>query len=104
MSWILLIIAGLFETAFAIALKASHGFTKVTPTVLFIIFSLLSFTLLSIALKKLPVGTAYAVWTGIGTVGTALFGILIFSETAAALRLASILLIVLGIVGLRVAQ
>lgn len=104
MPWVLLVIAGLFETAFAIALKASHGFTRVMPTILFIVFSLLSFTLLSIALKKLPVGTAYAVWTGIGTVGTALLGILIFNETATALRLASVLLIVVGIVGLRLAQ
>lgn len=101
MAWVFLIIAGLFETAFAISLKASHGFTKILPSILFVIFSIMSFALLSLALKKLPVGTAYAVWTGIGTVGTAAVGMIIFNEPVTVLRLISVVLIVAGVVGLR---
>jgi len=104
MAWVVLVVAGLFETAFAISLKASHGFTKLVPSVLFVVFSILSFVLLSIALKKLPVGTAYAVWTGIGTVGTAILGMFIFNEAATVLRLVSIVLILAGVIGLRLAN
>lgn len=103
MAWILIIIAGLFETAFAISLKASHGFTKVVPTILFVIFSIISFALLSFALRKLPVGTAYAVWTGIGIIGTALIGMIALNEPATALRMASIALILIGVIGLKIA-
>lgn len=104
MAWVFLVIAGLFETAFAISLKASHGFTKLVPSTLFIVFSISSFVLLSLALKKLPVGTAYAVWTGIGTVGTAVLGMIIFNEAATVLRLVSIVFILAGVVGLRLAS
>ncbi len=103
MAWAFLIVAGIFETAFAVALKASDGFTKFLPSVLFVIFSIISFALLSLALKKLPVGTAYAVWTGIGTVGTLIFGIIVFREPVTVLRLVSIILIIAGIVGVRIA-
>lgn len=104
MAWVILLVAGLFETAFAISLKASHGFTKLIPSVLFVVFSISSFILLSLALKKLPVGTAYAVWTGIGTIGTAVLGMLIFNEAATVLKLVSIVLILAGVVGLRLAS
>jgi len=104
MAWVFLVIAGLFETAFAISLKASHGFTKLAPSILFVIFSITSFILLSLALKKLPVGTAYAVWTGIGTIGTAVLGMVIFNEATTVLKLVSIVLILAGVVGLRLAS
>lgn len=103
MAWVLLLLAGLLETAFALCLKASEGFTKTLPTVGFLVFAAGSFTLLSTALRDLPVGTAYAVWTGIGAAGTAIAGIVLFGESAAALRLASVGLIVLGVAGLRLA-
>jgi quaternary ammonium compound-resistance protein SugE len=103
MAWALLIVAGLFETAFALCLKASQGFSKPWPTIGFLVFAACSFSLLATALRDLPVGTAYAVWTGIGAAGTAIAGILLFGESAAVLRLLSILLIVAGVVGLRLA-
>jgi quaternary ammonium compound-resistance protein SugE len=103
MAWALLLLAGLFETCFAIALKQSDGFRNLVPTVLFLVFSLASFGLLSLALRDLPVGTAYAVWTGIGAAGTALVGILWLQEPVTVLRLLSIALIVTGVVGLRLA-
>jgi quaternary ammonium compound-resistance protein SugE len=103
MSWILLITAGAFETGFAVMLKQSDGFTKLVPTILFAVFALASFGLLNLALKDLPVGTAYAVWTGIGTVGTAILGIYLLNEPATAIRLACIGLIVAGIIGLKLA-
>lgn len=104
MAWILLLIAGVMETIFAVALKESHGFTRAWPTVIFAIASLVSFTLLSLALRSLPVGTAYAVWTGIGAAGTALVGIVLLEESADVFRLVSIALIIAGVAGLRLAS
>ena len=102
MAWLVLIVAGLFEIAWAIALRYSEGFTKLLPSLAFGVTAWLSFACLSYALKSLPVGTAYAVWTGIGAVGIAIFGIAWLDEPANALRLGSIALIVIGIAGLRV--
>lgn len=101
MAWVLVVIAGLFETGFAVALKYSDGLSRLWPTVLFVAFAAASFTLLSTGLRSLPVGSAYAVWTGIGAVGTAVFGILVLGESASALKLASIALVVAGVVGLQ---
>ncbi len=101
MSWIYLFAAGLFEIAWAIGLKYTQGFTRLVPSALTIAAMAISFSLLSMALKTLPLGTAYAVWTGIGAVGTALLGIVLFGEPAEAARLACIGLIVAGIVGLK---
>jgi quaternary ammonium compound-resistance protein SugE len=101
MAWVLVVIAGLFETGFAVALKYSDGLSRLWPTVLFVAFAAASFALLSTGLRSLPVGSAYAVWTGIGAVGTAVFGILVLGESASALKLASIALVVAGVVGLQ---
>ncbi|RWA71985.1 quaternary ammonium compound efflux SMR transporter SugE [Mesorhizobium sp.] len=101
MSWIFLFFAGLFEIGWAIGLKYTDGFSKPLPSVLTIASMIISLGLLGLALKELPVGTAYAVWTGIGTVGTALLGIWLLGEPATAVRLACIGLIVSGIVGLK---
>ena len=101
MAWLTIVVAGLFETGFAVALKMSHGMTKVWPTAIFAICALLSFALLTMALRHLEVGAAYAVWTGIGAVGTAILGITLFGEPATAARLACIGLIVAGILGLK---
>ncbi|MDX8501015.1 quaternary ammonium compound efflux SMR transporter SugE [Mesorhizobium captivum] len=101
MSWIFLFFAGLFEIGWAIGLKYTDGFSKPLPTLLTIASMIVSLGLLGLALKELPVGTAYAVWTGIGTVGTALLGIWLLGEPATAVRLACIGLIVSGIVGLK---
>ena len=101
MAWVLLIVAGLFETGFAVALKYSDGFSRLVPSVLFVVFAVLSFTLLNLALRTLPVGTAYAVWTGIGAAGTALLGIVLLGEPVSVARLASIALIVVGVVSLQ---
>ncbi len=103
MHWILLFIAGLFETGWAIGLKYTDGFTKPLPTVLTALSMIISVVLLGLALKHLPVGTGYAVWTGIGTVGTALLGIWLLGEPATAARLGCIGLIVAGIIGLKLA-
>jgi quaternary ammonium compound-resistance protein SugE len=104
MAWFLLLTAGMFETGFAVMLKLSHGFTRILPTVLFCIFALASFGLLNLALRDLPVGTAYAVWTGIGAAGTAIVGILALGEPADALRIAAISLIVIGAIGLQAVE
>jgi len=104
MAWVLLIAAGVFETGFAVMLKLSDGFTKILPIVLFCVFALASFGLLNLALKDLPVGTAYAVWTGIGAAGTATVGILALGEPATALRIACISLIVIGAIGLQAVE
>lgn len=101
MSWTYLFFAGLFEIGWAIGLKYTEGFTRLTPSLLTIASMIVSLGLLGLALKDLPVGTAYAIWTGIGTVGTALLGIWLFGEPATALRLGCIALIVSGIVGLK---
>lgn len=101
MAWIYLFIAGLFEIGWAIGLKYTHGFTKLVPTVLTLASMAASLGLLGLALKTLPVGTAYAIWTGIGTVGTAILGIYLLGEPSTVLRLGCILLIVAGIIGLK---
>jgi quaternary ammonium compound-resistance protein SugE len=101
MSWVYLFVAGLFEVGWAIGLKYTNGFTRLVPTVLTLASMIVSLGLLGLALKTLPVGTAYAVWTGIGTVGTAILGIYLLDEPATAMRLACIGLIVAGIVGLK---
>ena len=102
MAWIYLFVAGLLEIGWAIGLKYTAGFTRLVPTLLTGLSMLLSLGLLGLALRTLPVGTGYAVWTGIGTVGTAILGIVLFAEPATAMRLACIGLIVAGIAGLRV--
>ncbi len=101
MAWVLLGIAGLFETAWAIGLKYSDGFSKLVPSVLTVGAMAASIVLLSLALKSLPVGTAYAVWTGIGAAGTAVLGMYLFAEPVTALRLGSIALVIAGIAGLK---
>ena len=103
MHWLILFVAGLFEIAWAMGLKYTHGFTRLTPTVVTIACILASLGLLGLALKALPVGTAYAVWTGIGTVGTAILGIWLLGEPATPVRIACIGLIVTGIIGLKLA-
>lgn len=103
MSWIILLVAGLFEVVMALSLERSEGFRQLLPSLGFLVFGGLSFYLLAVALRDLPVGTAYAVWTGTGAVGTAVLGILILGESASFWRLAGILLIVTGIVALRLA-
>ncbi|HET9447145.1 MAG TPA: quaternary ammonium compound efflux SMR transporter SugE [Steroidobacteraceae bacterium] len=103
MNWILLLLAGLCEVAWAIGLKYTEGFTRPLPTVGTISAMLVSIWLLGIAMKSLPVGTAYAVWVGIGATGTAILGIILLNESASAARLASLGLIVAGIVGLKLA-
>lgn len=101
MEWIILFIAGLFEISWAIGLKYSHGFTKIIPSILTVIGMIASFYFLALALKSLPLGTAYAVWTGIGTLGTVILGIILFKESATAMRLFCIALIMCGITGLK---
>jgi quaternary ammonium compound-resistance protein SugE len=103
MSWIFLVLAGLVEVAMAVSLKESHGFSKLVPSVLFLIAAGVSMGLLSLALRTLPVGTGYAVWTGIGAVGTALIGILFLGESRDIARLTSIALIISGVIGLKLA-
>ena len=101
LAWSILVVAGLFEVGWAIGLKYTEGFTRLIPSALTLTAMVASIVLLGLALKTLPVGTAYAVWTGIGAVGTAALGIYLFGEPATAARLASIGLIVAGIVGLK---
>ncbi|UZF93128.1 quaternary ammonium compound efflux SMR transporter SugE [Bosea sp. NBC_00550] len=101
MAWLYLFVAGLFEVGWAIGLKYTDGFTRLMPTLFTAVSMVVSLGLLGLALKSLPVGTAYAVWTGIGTIGTAILGIALLGEPANALRLAFIGLIVAGIVGLK---
>ncbi len=101
MNWWILFIAGMFEVAWAIGLKYTDGFTRIWPSVWTVASMVLSVGLLGFAMKTLPVGTAYAVWVGIGAIGTAIMGIVLFSESASAMRLISLLLIFIGIVGLK---
>ena len=101
MNWFILFIAGLFEVAWAIGLKYSEGFTKPVASVFTIVTMIISMALLSYSVKTLPVGTAYAVWTGIGAVGTAILGIFLFNESREFMRIFFIFLIVVGLVGLR---
>jgi quaternary ammonium compound-resistance protein SugE len=104
MAWLLLLIAGLFEVAWAIGLKYTQGFTQPWPSVLTVGAMVCSIVLLGMAMKSLPVGTAYAVWVGVGAVGTAILGMWLFGEPATVGRLASLGLIVAGIVGLKLAS
>jgi quaternary ammonium compound-resistance protein SugE len=101
MAWLILLAAGLLETVWAICLKQSDGFTRLWPSIGFLASGGLSFVLLAVALRTLPVGTAYAVWTGIGAAGTFIAGIILLGESRDVLRLVSILLLVSGIAGLR---
>jgi quaternary ammonium compound-resistance protein SugE len=101
MDWILLVVAGLFEIGWAIGLKYTEGFTRLWPSVWTVGAMVVSIVLLGLALKTIPIGTGYAVWTGVGAAGTAILGIILFAEPATALRLGSIGLIVAGIVGLK---
>ena len=103
MAWILLIIAGLLEVGWAIGLKYTEGFTRVWPSFFTLASMVLSVVLLGVAMKSLPVGTSYAVWVGIGAIGTAILGIVLFAEPATAGRLASLALILAGIIGLKLA-
>ena len=101
MSWILLVLAGMFEVGFTTCLKLSEGFTKIVPSIGFFIFSASSFLLLNKVIKTIPLGTAYAVWTGIGAVGTVLIGIFFFKESAEFLKLFFIFLLIASIIGLK---
>ncbi len=101
MAWVLLFIAGLLEIGWAVGLKYTEGFTRLVPSVLTLASMTASVGMLALALKTLPMGTAYAVWTGIGAVGTAICGIILFGDPATVARIASIGLIVAGIVGLK---
>ncbi|EMD0440325.1 quaternary ammonium compound efflux SMR transporter SugE [Escherichia coli] len=101
MSWIILVIAGLLEVVWAVGLKYTHGFSRLMPSVITVTAMIVSMALLAWVMKSLPVGTAYAVWTGIGAVGAAITGIVLLGESANPMRLASLALIVLGIIGLK---
>lgn len=104
MAWILLFSAGLAEIIFALSLKLNEGFTKLWPSVVTCVAGLCSFYLLMLALKTLPLGTAYAVWTGMGAVGIAILGIILFKESADVCRLMSISLVIMGIIGLKLTE
>lgn len=101
MSWIILVIAGLLEVVWAIGLKYTHGFTRLVPSVITVTAMIVSVVMLSWAMKNLPTGTAYAVWTGIGAMGAAITGMVLFGESANPARLLSLALIVAGIIGLK---
>ena len=101
MAWVILFFAGLFEVGWAIGLKQTDGFSRLVPTLLTIASMIASLGLLGLALKTLPLGTAYAVWTGIGTVGTVILGIWLYGESSDIIRLGCIALIMAGIVGLK---
>ncbi len=103
MKWIILVIAGLFETGWAIGLKYTEGFTRLWPTAWTVLAMIISLWLLGIVMKSLPVGTAYAVWVGVGSVGTVVLGIVLLGEPANAARLISVALIIAGIIGLKLA-
>jgi quaternary ammonium compound-resistance protein SugE len=102
MYWFILIIAGIFEISWAVGLKYSQGFTKLWPSIFTIITMVLSMLLLAFAVKGIPLGTAYAIWTGIGAIGTAILGIILFNESSEFIRLFFIFIIVVGIAGLKV--
>ncbi len=104
MNWFILFVAGLMEVGWAIGLKYTAGFTKLWPSVWTLIAMVLSVVLLGFAMKSLPVGTAYAVWVGIGAIGTAVLGIVLFQEPSNAMRLLSLVLIFIGIVGLKLSS
>lgn len=102
MSWIILFFAGLFEVGWAVGLKYTEGFSRPFPTALTVAAMAISLGLLGLAMKELPLGTAYAIWTGVGAVGTVIAGIILFGESMALFRLASVALIIAGLVGLKV--
>ena len=102
MSWIILFFAGLFEVGWAVGLKYTDGFSKPMPTALTIAAMAVSLGLLGLAMKELPLGTAYAIWTGVGAVGTVIAGIILFGESMALFRLASVALIICGLIGLKI--
>ena len=102
MAWLILVVAGLFETGWAVGLKYSQGFTRLWPSVATVASMAVSLYLLGVALRTLPLGTAYTVWTGIGAIGTVILGIILFGEPAQAARLACIGLILAGIIGLKI--
>jgi quaternary ammonium compound-resistance protein SugE len=104
MNWMILCVAGLFEIGWAIGLKYTEGFTRFWPTVGTVLSMIISLGLLGIAMKSLPVGTAYAVWVGVGAVGTAILGMVLLGESANPMRLISLLLIIAGIIGLKLAS
>ena len=103
-AWLVLVAAGVLEVVWVIGMKYSEGFTRLAPSLVTLVAALLSFWLLALAIRVLPVGTAYAAWTGIGAVGAAVLGIVLFKEPATAARLACIVLIVAGIVGLKILE
>ena len=103
MAWLILVVAGLFEVGWAIGLKYSEGFTRLWPATWTIVAMIISLGMLGIAMKSLPVGSAYAVWVGVGAIGTAILGIMLFGEAVNAGRLISLALILTGIIGLRLA-
>jgi quaternary ammonium compound-resistance protein SugE len=102
MSWIILFFAGLFEVGWAVGLKYTDGFSRPLPTALTVGAMVISLGLLGLAMKELPLGTAYAIWTGVGAVGTVIAGIILFGESMALFRLASVALIIAGLVGLKI--
>ncbi len=102
MAWVYLAIAGLFECGWAIGLKYTEGFSKLWPSIFTVVAMIVSFQLLSLAMKSIPVGTAYAVWTGIGAAGVALLGMFLFGESRDLMRIVCLLLIVSGVLGLKV--
>jgi quaternary ammonium compound-resistance protein SugE len=104
MTWLILIVAGLFETAWAIGLKYTDGFSRFWPSLWTIVAMVISVWLLGLCVKTLPVGTAYAIWVGIGAVGTVILGILLFNEPVSALRIISLLLIIAGMISLKLAS
>ncbi len=104
MSWIILFFAGLFEIGWAVGLKSTEGFTRLLPTSLTVAAMAISVGLLGLAMKSLPLGTAYAIWTGIGAVGTVIAGIILFGESVSLFRLGSVLLICTGLVGLKLSH
>jgi quaternary ammonium compound-resistance protein SugE len=101
MSWLILFVAGFFEIVWAVGLKYTDGFTRLVPSAITLTAAAISFGLLGLAMKTLPVGTAYSVWVGIGAAGTVLMGIVLFSEPVNALRIGSVVLITLGVLGLK---
>ena len=103
MAWMLLVLAGMFEVGWAIGLKYTDGFSRLWPTIWTVISMVVSLSLLGVAMKSLPVGTAYSVWVGVGAVGTVILGIVLLDEPANLARILSILLIIGGIVGLKLA-
>jgi quaternary ammonium compound-resistance protein SugE len=103
MAWFILVIAGLFEVGWAIGLKYTEGFSKLWPTVGTVLAMIISLGLLGVAMKTLPVGTAYAIWVGVGAIGTVILGMVLFGEPVTMLRIGSLVLIVAGIIGLKLA-